>query len=124
MRLQRQNLFIGSTLSYRGETYRDTMYTSYINHHAGTPSKTKQNARNEPQFITLGLKSDGCQHFSIFIRCQASYYYSYILTWQETRFCFLIPCTPARAEVMGSILTKVENFCSFFRNGKRGNVSK
>ena len=40
-----------------------------------------------------------------------------------SRLSYLVTCTPASAEVVSSILTKV-GFVFFFRNGKRGNVSK
>ena len=34
-----------------------------INHHAGTPKHNNYKRHNEPtsQFVTLGLRSDGCQ---------------------------------------------------------------
>ena len=59
---------IGSTVRVGGKT-TVILYT-YINHHAGTPGKTKTKdtmSLGTAQFVTLGLGSDGCQHYYITI---------------------------------------------------------
>ena len=92
---------------------------TYINHHVGTPSRTEtkdtMSAWIQLNFVTLGLGSDGCQHYTTGISTRLPQYSIIYMKANEIRYMMTgVPTVSWSGQNESTTIHCVHGICRIF----------